>query len=79
MEKIKEKQSTVLRIKYFEQMLQPKLEKLFFLIDKEEYKFIITGSSGIYDYYPKSNKILDRNTNKWHPDGAAYIESELLK
>lgn len=42
-------------------------------------KFSInTITKGIIDYYPKANKILIRNKNKWISDGLNWIKTTLI-
>lgn len=48
-------------------------------ITEDKYKFIInTNDYGIIDFFPKGNKVLIRNLNKWIKPGLQWIISKLL-
>jgi hypothetical protein len=50
-----------------------------FTIETKDYSYSITTLDfGIIDYFPKSNKLLIRNKNKWIKPGLKWIISNLL-
>ena len=53
--------------------------KTKFTIETKDYSYSITTLDfGIVDYFPKSNKLLIRNKNKWIKPGLKWIISNLL-
>jgi hypothetical protein len=49
-------------------------------IREDNFKFIInTNDYGIVDFFPKANKTLIRQKNKWIKPGLRWIVKELLK
>lgn len=46
---------------------------------RENGSYTIETDEDILDYYPKSDKLLTRNTNSWRSNGLEWLKNNLLK